>query len=54
MIQQITTADGLQLDVPGIVPKLSLTPGAITRLAPGLGQDNDAVLQGTGASDKPA
>ncbi len=38
MIQTITTADGLQLDVPGIVPKLSLTPGAITRLAPRLGE----------------
>jgi formyl-CoA transferase len=53
MIQQITTADGLQLDVPGIVPKLSLTPGAITRLAPGLGQDNEAVLQGRGALKNP-
>ncbi len=46
MIQQISTADGLQLEVPGIVPKLSLTPGAITRLAPSLGQDNEAVLSG--------
>jgi len=26
------------------VPKLSLTPGAITRRAPTLGEDNDAVL----------
>jgi formyl-CoA transferase len=44
MIQRVTTADGFALDVPGIVPKLSLTPGAITRPAPTLGQDNDAVL----------
>jgi formyl-CoA transferase len=44
MIQQILTADGLQLEVPGIVPKLSLTPGAVTRLAPALGQDNEAFL----------
>jgi formyl-CoA transferase len=44
MIQSITTADGLTLDVPGIVPKLSLTPGAITRRAPTLGEDTDAVL----------
>ena len=44
MIQRITTADGLSLDVPGIVPKLSLTPGAITRRAPLLGEDNGAVL----------
>jgi formyl-CoA transferase len=26
------------------VPKLSLTPGAITRRAPTLGEDTDAVL----------
>jgi formyl-CoA transferase len=40
MICRITTADGLELDVPGIVPKLSLTPGAIRRRAPTLGEDN--------------
>ena len=44
MVQTVTTADGLTLDVPGIVPKLSLTPGAITRRAPLLGEDTDAVL----------
>ena len=38
MIQTVTTGDGLQLEVPGIVPKLSLTPGAITSCAPTLGQ----------------
>jgi formyl-CoA transferase len=41
MIHTITTADGLRLDVPGIVPKLSRTPGAITRLAPRLGEHDD-------------
>jgi formyl-CoA transferase len=46
MIERITTADGLSLDVPGVVPKLSLTPGRIGRLAPALGQDTDAVLKG--------
>jgi formyl-CoA transferase len=45
MLQRITTADGLSLEVPGIVPKLSLTPGAITRRAPLLGEDTEAVLQ---------
>ena len=44
MIQSITTVDGFTLDVPGIVPKLSLTPGAITRRAPSLGEDTEAVL----------
>ena len=44
MIQSITTADGFTVDVPGIVPKMSLTPGAITRRAPTLGEDTNAVL----------
>ena len=44
MIQTVTTADGLSVEVPGIVPKLSLTPGAIVRRAPTLGEDNADVL----------
>jgi len=40
MIQRITSADGLALDVPGVVPVLSDTPGAIRRRAPRLGEDN--------------
>jgi len=44
MIETVTTANGLSIEVPGIVPKLSLTPGAITRRAPTLGEDNEAVL----------
>jgi formyl-CoA transferase len=48
MVQRLTTADGLGLDVPGIVPKLSLTPGAIRRRAPTLGEDTEAVLRGCG------
>ena len=44
MLQRITSADGLTLDVPGIVPKLSLTPGAITRPAPTLGEHTNEVL----------
>ena len=39
------TVDGLTLDVPGIVPHLSATPGAIRRLAPALGEHNDEVLR---------
>ena len=45
MLQRVTTAEGLSLDVPGIVPKLSLTPGAIRQRAPRLGEDTDPVLQ---------
>ncbi|MDI4635587.1 CoA transferase [Pelomonas sp. V22] len=40
MIETITTAAGLTLEVPGITPKLSDTPGAIRSLAPLLGQHN--------------
>ena len=52
MIERITTADGLALDVPGVVPKLSLTPGRIGRLAPTLGQDTDAVLSARGLTSR--
>ncbi|HLO93917.1 MAG TPA: CoA transferase, partial [Burkholderiaceae bacterium] len=44
MIETITTAKGLQLEVPGIVPKLSDTPGRLRSLAPALGEHNAAVL----------
>jgi len=44
MLLGITSADGLTVQVPGIVPKLSATPGAITRRAPTLGEDTEAVL----------
>ncbi|MBT2323123.1 CoA transferase [Variovorax paradoxus] len=44
MLQPITTDDGASLLVPGIVPKLSRTPGGHQRNAPGIGQDTDAVL----------
>ena len=48
MVERITSADGLSLDVPGIVPKLSATPGRITRRAPTLGEDTQAVLRELG------
>jgi len=44
MIERIVTASGMALDVPGIVPKLSETPGAIRSLAPGLGEHNAELL----------
>ena len=48
MVERVTSADGLSLDVPGIVPKLSATPGRITRRAPTLGEDTQAVLRELG------
>ena len=50
MLQQITMADGSTLTVPGIVPKLSSTPGGQYRNAPALGQHTDEVLRGIGLS----
>ncbi len=48
MILSITTRDGTVVDVPGIVPKLSATPGGIRSTAPRLGEDTEAVLQRAG------
>ncbi|WP_312417837.1 CaiB/BaiF CoA-transferase family protein [Comamonas sp.] len=50
MIVPQTTRDGHTLEVPGIVPKLSVTPGTVRSSAPHLGDDTDAVLQGLGLS----
>ena len=50
MLQQVTMADGRQVAVPGICPKLSATPGQHRRNAPDLGQDSDAVLAELGLS----
>ena len=48
MIVSIETRDGYTVDVPGIVPKLSLTPGTIRSTAPRLGEDTAAVLRRAG------
>ena len=43
MIERIVTQGGLALDVPGIVPKLGLTPGRIGSPAPALGEHTQSV-----------
>jgi formyl-CoA transferase len=48
MLQEVQMQDGSRLAVPGIVPKLSATPGAHRRNAPRLGQDTDEVLRDLG------
>lgn len=45
-------AHGDELLVPGIVPKLSRTPGELKRVAPEIGQDNEVVLRGIGLSQE--
>jgi formyl-CoA transferase len=52
MIVQQITRDGWSLDVPGIVPKLSATPGTVRAPAPHLGGDTDAVLRDAGLTDE--
>ena len=44
MLQSVPMADGSQLTVPGIVPKLSRTPGGTWRQAPALGEHSAEVL----------
>jgi formyl-CoA transferase len=53
MIDQVTLDDGTQVAVPGVVPKLSLTPGRHRRNAPALGQDTREVLEEAGLDATP-
>jgi len=52
MILEQVTRDGWSLDVPGIVPKLSETPGTIRQPAPHLGDNTDAVLRELGLTEE--
>jgi formyl-CoA transferase len=52
MILTQQTRDGYEVEVPGIVPKLMGTPGAVRSPAPGLGEDTDAVLREIGLSEE--
>ena len=51
MILRQDTRDGWSLDVPGVVPKLSGTPGTLRSPAPRLGEDTDAVLRELGLGE---
>jgi formyl-CoA transferase len=48
MLQEVRMEDGEPLMTPGIVPKLSATPGGHRRNAPTLGQDTDEILREIG------
>ena len=50
-IQTIQMSDGTKLDVPGVIPKLSRTPGSIKTLAPDIGQNTDEILKSIGLSN---
>jgi formyl-CoA transferase len=51
MILRQPTRDGHEVEVPGIVPKLSATPGGLRSPAPQLGGDTDVVLREMGLDD---
>lgn len=51
MIEQVQTSVG-PLKVPGILPKLSRTPGRIGTGGPQLGEHNDDILAGLGLSEE--
>jgi formyl-CoA transferase len=48
MLQEVVANDGEKLKVPGIIPKLSATPGEIRTAAPKLGEHTNQVLAGLG------
>ena len=50
-IQTIQMHDGSRLDVPGVIPKLSRTPGSIKNLAPNIGENTDEILRSIGLTD---
>ncbi|MCK9988594.1 MAG: hypothetical protein AzoDbin1_05066 [Azoarcus sp.] len=52
MIVEARTSDGSTLKVPGIVPKLSATPGRIAHAAPRLGEHTTEVVSTTGWPDR--
>ena len=48
MIEHHTLPDGAPVDLPGIVPKLSATPGATRWIGPALGEHTEGVLASIG------
>lgn len=50
VIEKLRSADGLEVDVPGVMPKLSGNPGAIRHRAPELGEHTDHILADAGLS----
>lgn len=51
-IQTIEMKDGSKVDVPGVIPKLSRTPGSIKTLAPDIGQNTDEILRSIGLTNE--
>ena len=45
MIRQMTLPDGTPIKLPGVVPKLSDTPGEVNWVGPTLGEHTDEVFR---------
>jgi formyl-CoA transferase len=52
MIRQMTLPDGTPIKLPGVVPKLSDTPGEVNWVGPALGEHTDEVLRSVGYSNE--
>ncbi len=48
MLLDAELPDGVSVKMPGIVPKLSQTPGGVNWSGPALGQHTDDILTGLG------
>ncbi len=51
MIETHALPDGSPIDVPGVVPKLSATPGRTRWLGPALGEHTAEILASLGIDD---
>ena len=52
VIETVRSANGLEVQVPGVIPKLSQNPGAIRYRAPTLGEHTDEVLKSAGLTEE--
>ncbi len=52
VIETVESADGLKVQVPGIIPKLSQNPGAIRHRAPTLGEHTDQIMKSAGLTEE--
>jgi formyl-CoA transferase len=52
VIQTVESADGLKVQVPGIIPKLSQNPGAIRHRAPTLWEHTDQIMKSAGLTEE--
>jgi formyl-CoA transferase len=50
VIEKVRSIDGMEVEVPGIIPRLSGNPGAIHARGPALGEHTDTILRKAGLS----